>query len=193
MDHYRTLGIARTADATTVRNAYRTLAKRFHPDVSTEPDAKARFIAIAEAYQVLSDPKTRARYDRTLQRAAARKAQEQQRARTTSVRDERPRYNKSYSRSRHKAREQAEAQSRMGYAEFDRYAFASVAGYVAPKILGCVGIGVVAVMVTAALLTLASLFEVLLIVLFGLLPGIAYASTHFDAWHNERRARRNRR
>ena len=63
-DYYETLGVGRDADASALKKAYRTLAKKYHPDVSKEPDAEARFKEIGEAYEVLSDKGKRAKYDR---------------------------------------------------------------------------------------------------------------------------------
>ena len=51
------------ADAIAIKNAFRKLARRHHPDISTEPDAEQWFKEIAEAYGVLSDPAKRASYD----------------------------------------------------------------------------------------------------------------------------------
>ena len=62
-DYYEVLGVPRDADAKTIKNAFRRLARRYHPDTSTEPDAEQRFKEIAEAYGVLSDPAKRAGYD----------------------------------------------------------------------------------------------------------------------------------
>ena len=62
-DYYETLGIPPDANAETIKSAFRQLAHRYHPDVSTEPDAEQRFREIAEAYSVLSDPAKRASYD----------------------------------------------------------------------------------------------------------------------------------
>jgi len=62
-DYYQLLGVARDADGRTIKNAFRRLARRYHPDTSAEPDAEERFKEIAEAYGVLSDPARRARYD----------------------------------------------------------------------------------------------------------------------------------
>src|SRR5208282_6862489 len=62
-DYYEMLGVPHDADAKTIKNAFRQLARRYHPDVSTEPDAEQRFREIAEAYGVLSDPAKRASYD----------------------------------------------------------------------------------------------------------------------------------
>jgi molecular chaperone DnaJ len=63
-DYYDLLGVSRTASDAELKRAFRTLARELHPDVSSEPDAGARFRDIAEAYEVLSDPERRATYDR---------------------------------------------------------------------------------------------------------------------------------
>ena len=62
-DYYEVLGVPRDAGTETIKNAFRQLARRYHPDISTEPDAEQRFKEIAEAYGVLSDPARRASYD----------------------------------------------------------------------------------------------------------------------------------
>ena len=62
-DYYEVLGVPRDADTKTIKNAFRQLARRYHPDTSTEPDAEQRFKEIAEAYGVLSDPAKRVSYD----------------------------------------------------------------------------------------------------------------------------------
>ncbi len=58
------LGVARTADGDTIRQAYRRLARELHPDVSAEPQAEERFRELTGAYTVLSDPNARLLYDR---------------------------------------------------------------------------------------------------------------------------------
>jgi curved DNA-binding protein len=63
-DYYEVLGVPRTAGAEEIQQAYRRLARRYHPDVNKDPGAEDRFKEVSEAYQVLSDPDTRARYDR---------------------------------------------------------------------------------------------------------------------------------
>jgi molecular chaperone DnaJ len=60
---YEVLGVARDADQATIRKAFRTLARRHHPDVCKEPDAEKRFKEINAAYQVLSDEEKRSLYD----------------------------------------------------------------------------------------------------------------------------------
>lgn len=69
-NHYEVLGVSRDASEEAIKQAYRDLARRYHPDISPEDvtDASERFRRINEAYRVLSDPTERARYDRTLDR-----------------------------------------------------------------------------------------------------------------------------
>ena len=62
-DYYDLLGVARDADADTLKRAYRRLARQYHPDINKEPGAEDRFKEIGRAYEVLSDPQTRSRYD----------------------------------------------------------------------------------------------------------------------------------
>jgi curved DNA-binding protein len=63
-DHYAVLGLTREATAEDIKRSYRKLARRYHPDVSREPDAEAKFKAVNEAYHVLGDPEKRRLYDR---------------------------------------------------------------------------------------------------------------------------------
>jgi curved DNA-binding protein len=63
-DFYADLGISRNASADEIQRAYRKLARTYHPDVNKDPEAEERFKDISEAYDVLSDPATRAKYDR---------------------------------------------------------------------------------------------------------------------------------
>ncbi len=62
-DYYEVLGVAPDVDDKTLKTAYRKLARKYHPDVSKEADAEARFKEVAEAYDVLRDPHKRAEYD----------------------------------------------------------------------------------------------------------------------------------
>lgn len=69
-DYYAALGVGRDADEEAIKKAYRKLARQYHPDVSKEPDAEARFKDAAEAYATLKDPEKRAAYDQLGQRGA---------------------------------------------------------------------------------------------------------------------------
>ncbi len=62
-DYYKVMGVARDATEAQIKQAYRKLARKYHPDVSKEKDAEARFKEIGEAYEVLKTPQKRAAYD----------------------------------------------------------------------------------------------------------------------------------
>lgn len=62
-DYYDTLGVSRGAPAEEIKRAYRKLARKYHPDVSKEKNAEAKFKDVQEAYEVLKDPEKRASYD----------------------------------------------------------------------------------------------------------------------------------
>lgn len=62
-DYYRILGVDRSADDKAIKSAYRKLARKHHPDVAKGKDDGQRFREITEAYEVLSDPEKRRRYD----------------------------------------------------------------------------------------------------------------------------------
>ncbi|MFD3483215.1 DnaJ C-terminal domain-containing protein [Streptomyces sp. NPDC058665] len=64
VDLYEALGVPRTASTEEIQQAYRARARKYHPDINKDPGAEERFKELNEAYSVLSDPKTRARYDR---------------------------------------------------------------------------------------------------------------------------------
>ena len=62
-DYYEVLGVSKTASDAEIKSAFRKLAKKYHPDVSKEPDAEEKFKEAQEAYAVLSDPDKRKQYD----------------------------------------------------------------------------------------------------------------------------------
>jgi curved DNA-binding protein len=62
-DYYKILGVSRDAGADAIKAAYRKLARKYHPDVSKEPDAETKFKEVNEAHEVLKDPEKRAQYD----------------------------------------------------------------------------------------------------------------------------------
>ncbi|WP_299692096.1 DnaJ C-terminal domain-containing protein [uncultured Tateyamaria sp.] len=62
-DYYKTLGVARNADAEEIKKAFRKAARKYHPDINAGPEAEAKFKDVNEAYEVLKDPERRAAYD----------------------------------------------------------------------------------------------------------------------------------
>ena len=62
-DYYATLGVDKNASAEDIKKSYRKLARKYHPDVSKEKDAKEKFQEVSEAYETLKDPEKRAAYD----------------------------------------------------------------------------------------------------------------------------------
>ncbi len=62
-DYYKVMGVARDATDAQIKQAYRKLARKYHPDVSKEKDAEARFKEVGEAYEVLKSAEKRAAYD----------------------------------------------------------------------------------------------------------------------------------
>src|ERR1700744_799766 len=63
-DPYTVLGVTKAADAAEIKKAFRKLAKKYHPDQSTDPKAKERFAEVSAAYEILGDEKKRGAFDR---------------------------------------------------------------------------------------------------------------------------------
>src|ERR687885_290876 len=73
-DPYELLGVSEVASADDVRRAYRSLARKYHPDANpNDPEAEERFKEIQQAYEVLSNPEKRRNYDGRV-RASSRKS-----------------------------------------------------------------------------------------------------------------------
>src|SRR3990167_7268667 len=62
-DYYKIMEVPRTASADDIKKSYRKLARKYHPDVSKEPNAEEKFKELGEAYEVLKDQQKRAAYD----------------------------------------------------------------------------------------------------------------------------------
>ena len=65
-DYYIVLGLSRSADVNRIKKAYRTVAKKYHPDICELPESKERFQEIKEAYETLADERKRRQYDQEL-------------------------------------------------------------------------------------------------------------------------------
>ena len=73
-NYYEILGVAKDADEAAIKKAYRKLVRKYHPDVSKEPDAVERTAEINRAYETLSDKEKRAEYDEMLANPYGRNA-----------------------------------------------------------------------------------------------------------------------
>ncbi len=95
LNYYRLLGIPPDADQQRIKTVYRGLAKRFHPDANQGSEAAAElFRQVNQAYQVLSDPEARAKYDQKLAREDARREQEKPGSTRSAKLDPQQKFNK---------------------------------------------------------------------------------------------------
>ena len=62
-DYYKIIGVGKNASPEEIKKQYRKLARKYHPDVSTEKNAEEKFKEVREAYEVLKDPEKRRAYD----------------------------------------------------------------------------------------------------------------------------------
>lgn len=92
-DYYLILGVTRQASQVEIKQAFRRMAKRFHPDVSTETDAELKFKQVNEAYDVLGNEFKKAAYDRKLHYAKQQSRQYRQRPNNSRYADNRQSYN----------------------------------------------------------------------------------------------------
>jgi len=88
-DHYEVLGIDRQADEAAIRQAYRRLARAYHPDVNDSPEARTLFEAVQSAYETLSEPLRRQTYDTLTARDQEQRQAEEIRERMRRIREER--------------------------------------------------------------------------------------------------------
>eukprot|EP01026_Neomeris_dumetosa_P070103 TRINITY_DN6966_c0_g1_i4.p2 TRINITY_DN6966_c0_g1~~TRINITY_DN6966_c0_g1_i4.p2 ORF type:complete len:222 (-),score=19.43 TRINITY_DN6966_c0_g1_i4:43-708(-) len=63
---YKELGVDQNASQQEIKKSFKRLALKFHPDINPAPDAQRKFMRVKQAYEILTDPKARAQYDRTL-------------------------------------------------------------------------------------------------------------------------------
>lgn len=77
-DYYQVMGLKREASEKDIKMAYRRLARKYHPDLSKEPNAEEKFKALGEAYEVLKDPVKRKQYDQYAQDSAFNRQAKQQ-------------------------------------------------------------------------------------------------------------------
>jgi DnaJ-class molecular chaperone len=91
-DYYATLGVTADADQEVIRAAFRALAKKYHPDTASDasPAASARFREITEAHAILSNPSTRAAYDRVVSAETIEPTQTDQEERAATGPQEQP-------------------------------------------------------------------------------------------------------
>jgi curved DNA-binding protein CbpA len=174
-NYYHILGVSSSATAKEIKTAYRTLAKRYHPDVSSDPNAEERFIEVTQAYDILSHESKRKQYDRNLN---YRKEKKQ----TTQTNQYEDWMRKQQQASRNKAKSHA----KMGYKQYKQeYLYDSVLGFVGPKILGCFGAGILLLFLMYVAISVFESIALTIILFFAFGPALAWASTNIDYFHDK--------
>jgi curved DNA-binding protein CbpA len=111
MNYYQVLGLSPEATEKEIKSAYRTLAKVWHPDKNKAENARAQFIVITEAYQILSDENLRPIYDQKLHRSSYREQ---------SMRQKEQEYRAWFERYQQQAQRNAQAYASSSYDEFEQ-------------------------------------------------------------------------
>jgi len=106
LDYYKILGISRDATSEQVRQAYRSKAKMYHPDINKTPNAKVLFQLINEAYQVLVNPEKKRWYDFKLKYPSTTGLKQQQERKRSSTYDS---YYKAYTQHQQQKKEEQES------------------------------------------------------------------------------------
>lgn len=123
-NHYKTLGIEISATKTEIKQAYKRLAFKYHPDVNKMPDAHERFIEINEAYLILSDDEARARYDWEYKRVYETKipvAEDTEDKQSAAPSGKNPTYEyDDLNQWTQNARQQAESYAKMAFEDFSK-------------------------------------------------------------------------
>lgn len=171
-DLYNILGVNHNASLKEIKAAYRALAKQYHPDVSTEINAEAKFIAITEAYEILSDPNKRKRYDLTKSSSGSRNTNR--------------RYEASTNRAREAARKKAHKYKDMDYKRFESEYFSSFGAFFIPKFLGCLGMGIISLIILIIILMLIIKYELSIFYLFIAVIILFFTTSYFSVSLNMR-------
>ena len=180
-NYYERLGLSKSASLPEIKQAYRELAKRFHPDVSEEVDAEQQFVFIAEAYEILSDPQKRNRYDWTL-RYRSRSRQPSAPSKTKPRED---RNSVWFERQQRRARQRARSYANMSYERYSQDVLTRTTwSFYATRILVLVGIGAVVFVPVTLVLILTQSSTLFFFLSFAAMGLIAYFSTRFDMWYD---------
>jgi len=177
---YEILGLTHTATQQEIKESYRALAKRYHPDISKIANAEEKFIVITEAYEILRDPEIRRRYDLTSASPNPKKATGRERYEDTAYRTA--------------ARKKAKEASKKPYYKREHEYFDTYAEFLFPKMLACFGLVLVAIVIMfiAVIIFLYCGLGIGLVffVWIILIPIIAINQINFNDWHNKRQKRK---